>query len=120
MFIQCKHFPIDCCIVSMNSESRIGYLKVKSKVAMVNILMILRKISYFNSIVAKIWKGTKFFFIMDYCMYSNKHDWQNVICTIVESLVHTCIWSIFYLIIPHATSCGGYNVFDPSVSQSVS
>ena len=22
--------------------------------------------------------------------------------------------------IPHATSCGGYNVFDPSVSQSVS
>ena len=24
------------------------------------------------------------------------------------------------LIIPHATSCGGYNVFDPSVSQSVS
>ena len=23
-------------------------------------------------------------------------------------------------IIPHATSCGGYNVFDPSVSQSVS
>ena len=26
----------------------------------------------------------------------------------------------FYLIIPHATSCGGYNVFDPSVSKSVS
>ena len=25
-----------------------------------------------------------------------------------------------YIIIPHATSCGGYNVFDPSVSQSVS
>ena len=24
------------------------------------------------------------------------------------------------LIIPHATSCVGYNVFDPSVSQSVS
>ena len=24
------------------------------------------------------------------------------------------------IIIPHATSCGGYNVFDPSVSQSVS
>ena len=24
------------------------------------------------------------------------------------------------VIIPHATSCGGYNVFDPSVSQSVS
>ena len=22
--------------------------------------------------------------------------------------------------IPHATSCGGYNVFDPSVSQSLS
>ena len=22
-----------------------------------------------------------------------------------------------HLIIPHATSCGGYNVFDPSVSQ---
>ena len=26
----------------------------------------------------------------------------------------------FKFIIPHATSCGGYNVFDPSVSQSVS
>ena len=25
-----------------------------------------------------------------------------------------------YIFIPHATSCGGYNVFDPSVSQSVS
>ena len=25
-----------------------------------------------------------------------------------------------FLIIPHATSCGGYNVFDPSVSQSAS
>ena len=24
------------------------------------------------------------------------------------------------IFIPHATSCGGYNVFDPSVSQSVS
>ena len=24
------------------------------------------------------------------------------------------------LVIPHATSCGGYNVFDPSVSQSIS
>ena len=26
----------------------------------------------------------------------------------------------YILVIPHATSCGGYNVFDPSVSQSVS
>ena len=25
-----------------------------------------------------------------------------------------------HFIQPHATSCGGYNVFDPSVSQSVS
>ena len=31
-------------------------------------------------------------------------------------------WRVFCkrIFIPHATSCGGYNVFDPSVSQSVS
>ena len=28
-------------------------------------------------------------------------------------------WRVVFFI-PHATSCGGYNVFDPSVSQSVS
>ena len=34
--------------------------------------------------------------------------------------VVTCSICILEFIIPHATSCGGYNVFDPSVSQSVS
>ena len=26
----------------------------------------------------------------------------------------------YVIFIPHATSCGGYNVFDPSISQSIS
>ena len=30
------------------------------------------------------------------------------------------IWNQGPLHAPHATSCGGYNVFDPSVSRSVS
>ena len=35
--------------------------------------------------------------------------------------LHILIYQVFhFLIIPHATSCGGYNVFDPSVSHSVS
>ena len=39
------------------------------------------------------------------------------------NLILLHIYCQFYFcnfIIPHATSCGGYNVFDPSVSQSVS
>ena len=47
------------------------------------------------------------------------HNLFNVILKFLFKTLHvTCLNGIRF-IIPHATSCGGYNVFDPSVSQSV-
>ena len=56
---------------------------------------------------------------------NNRHDWgpcssnfvMNQLKSTFRFLSPTKCWMI--LIIPHATSCRGYNVFDPSVSQSV-
>ena len=78
------------------------------------------------------------------CLIRNYHlitDSMNVVLLIIESLsfsrrvilfvlsiwwhssATTCqiinMYTCEIFIIPHATSCGGYNVFDPSVSQSV-
>ena len=38
----------------------------------------------------------------------------------IAAVINIALRNNCMLIIPHATSCGGYNVFDPSVSQSVS
>ena len=63
---------------------------------------------------------------------NNKKTGPGSVLTLQLNLIKTHLsWNHFYswvfkimlvrmdLIIPHATSCGGYNVFDPSVSQSV-
>ena len=50
----------------------------------------------------------------------------NIFVSAQKKQFQKILWYLFYysfihlFIIPHAMSCGGYNVFDPSVSQSVS
>ena len=67
--------------------------------------------------------------IINTCFSCHMHTIQSVFVWILDFLWLLLISLLIVLlitfssqgfIIPHATSCGGYNVFDPSASQSVS
>ena len=63
------------------------------------------------------WKGDREYSYEMSRLYTTRNELRRVLCffnrpTFSQSDIPCCI--------PHATSCGGYKVFDPSVRQSVS
>ena len=53
-------------------------------------------------------------------LLENLPSWGRSNCPINCARSHWCLFPKCSIIIPHATSCGGYYVFDPYISESVS
>ena len=58
------------------------------------------------------------FYVFDVLDSNGKYQLDRKVCILDYCLCMVFHDLNFFLFISHATSCGGYNVFDPSVSQS--